>query len=78
MCYYSLSLGVRTLPGNLYLNNFISITVEGIGYAGCFVIPYWGRKWPTVAVFMGAAAALLVSALVSVFIPGIDKCSIEK
>lgn len=70
LCYYALSFGVRELPGNVYINNVISSLVEGIAYAGCFTIAWWGRKWPTVASFVGAALALMISALLTEFSPG--------
>lgn len=70
LCYYALSFGVRNLPGNIYINNLISCLVEGLAYVGCFGIAWWGRKWPTVVSFVGAALALIISALLTVFSPG--------
>ena len=70
LCYYALSFGVRTLPGSIYVNSFFSSAVEGLGYVACFSIAWWGRKWPTVASFLGGAVTLLVFALITAFQPG--------
>ena len=71
MCYYALTIGVRSLPGDIYINNFLSSVVEGIGYVLCFCIAWFGRKWPTVTAYFGAGAALLVYTLLLQFAPGI-------
>ena len=70
MCYYALSFGIRSLPGDIFVNNLISAGAEAIGYACCFCIAWWGRKWPTVAAFYCAGAALLVSVMISAYTPG--------
>lgn len=70
MCYFALSFGISSLPGDIYLNNLISAGAEAIGYAGCFCIAWWGRKWPTVASFYFAGGALLISVMITVYKPG--------
>ncbi|KAF6021135.1 hypothetical protein EB796_020557 [Bugula neritina] len=40
ICYYVLMFGVRTLPGNIYINNFISAAVEALGYLLCFLVAW--------------------------------------
>ncbi|XP_067951889.1 solute carrier family 22 member 15-like [Watersipora subatra] len=67
MCYYALSFGVRELPGDIYINNLISAVAEALAYLACFVIAWWGRKWPTIISFVGGAIALLVQALLIKF-----------
>jgi len=59
--------GVRTLPGNIYINNFISAAVEALGYLLCFLVAWLGRKWPTILSFLVGSAAMLTSVLVSNF-----------
>lgn len=74
-CYYALSYGVGQLAGNIFLNNFIMCIVEGLAYVACYVISWWGRKWPAVGSYMLAGVSLLLSLLVKLYIPG--ECSLR-
>lgn len=70
LCYYALTLGIRELAGSIFLNNFYSALAESVGYAACFSIAWWGRKWPTVAAFSGATIALLSAVLLQALMEG--------
>lgn len=70
LCYFAISFEVDDLAGNIFINNFLMCMVEGLSYVFCFGIAWWGRKWPTVSVFLGGGFALLASVLVSLYVKG--------
>jgi len=72
LTYYALSFGVGGLAGNIYVNHVLMSVVETFAYAFIFCIAWWGRKWPTVGMFLLGGVALLVRVLVTVFAP--SKC----
>lgn len=69
--YGGLFLGIAELGGDIFVNSVIGGAVEVLAYASCFLIMSQGRKNIFILLQIIGGVALISSAFVVSYLPGI-------
>ena len=70
LSYYGLLLGIDSLAGDIYINNFIAGLVEVVAYALAFLTLKSGRKKIYVGMCILAGLGLILAPVASLYAPG--------